>query len=70
MELGFLQIVIKDLNEEINCENSTYLYELLADQIYKIERGMWFIILLIFHRNYQTKGYFEENCIRKILLFL
>ena len=28
----FLQIV-SDLNEEINYENSTYLYELLTDKI-------------------------------------
>ncbi len=54
--IGFFTNCNKDLNEEINCENSTCLYELLADQIYKIEEECGLSFYLFFPSQLPNEG--------------
>ena len=59
--IGFFTNCNKNLNEEINCENSTCLYELLTNQIYKIEEECGLSFYLFFPTQLPNKGVISEK---------
>ena len=59
--IAFFTNCDKDIDEEINCENNTCLYELLANQIYKIEEECGLSFYLFFPSQLPDKGVISEK---------
>ncbi|MAJ51797.1 MAG: hypothetical protein CMB82_09315 [Flammeovirgaceae bacterium] len=51
----------KNVNEEINCENSICLYELLTNQVFKLEEECGLSLYLFFPTQLPNKGVITEK---------